>query len=99
MLAGLAGVLIAPITFLQPTTLVLLVIPAMAAALIGQFKSFPIAFLAALVLGVAQSEMNTYVSSPLGHGGAVHCHYRSADPARAQPAAPELCAGPTADRG
>jgi ABC-type branched-subunit amino acid transport system ATPase component/branched-subunit amino acid ABC-type transport system permease component len=64
MLAGLAGVLIAPITFLQPTTLVLLVIPAMAAALIGQFKSFPIAFLAALVLGVAQSEMNTYVSSP-----------------------------------
>jgi ABC-type branched-subunit amino acid transport system ATPase component/branched-subunit amino acid ABC-type transport system permease component len=64
MLAGLAGILIAPITFLQPTTLVLLVIPAMAAALIGQFRSFPIAFLAALALGVAQSEMNTYVSSP-----------------------------------
>jgi sulfate-transporting ATPase len=64
MLAGLAGILIAPITFLQPTTLVLLVLPAMAAALIGQFKSFPIAFLAALVLGVAQSELNTYVSSP-----------------------------------
>ena len=64
MLAGLAGVLIAPIILLQPTSLVLLVVPAMAAALIGDFRSFPITFAAALALGVAQSEMQLYVSTP-----------------------------------
>lgn len=63
-LAGLAGILIAPILYLEPTSLVLLVIPAMAAALIGGFSSFPITFVTALVLGVAQSEIERYVSRP-----------------------------------
>ena len=40
-LAGLAGVLIAPITFLDPNDLALLIVPAMAAALVGGFVSFP----------------------------------------------------------
>ncbi len=39
--AGLAGVLIVPIIYLEPTTLILLIIPAMSAALIGEFSSFP----------------------------------------------------------
>lgn len=69
MLAGFAGVLIAPIIFLEPTALVLLVIPATAAALIGEFKSFPITLLAALVLGVAESELQRYVDTP-GWGSA-----------------------------
>ncbi len=64
MLAGLAGVLIAPIILLSPTSMVLLVVPAMAAALIGQFQSFPITLLAALVLGITQSELQLYVSAP-----------------------------------
>ncbi len=63
-LAGLAGILIAPILYLEPTSLVLLVIPAMAAALIGGFSSFPITLVAALALGVAQSEIERYVSQP-----------------------------------
>jgi sulfate-transporting ATPase len=63
-LAGLAGILIAPILYLEPTSLVLLVIPAMAAALIGGFSSFPITLVTALVLGVAQSEIERYVSQP-----------------------------------
>ena len=63
-LAGLAGILIAPIIYLEPTSLVLLVIPAMAAALIGGFSSFPVTLVTALVLGVAQSEIERYVSQP-----------------------------------
>jgi sulfate-transporting ATPase len=63
-LAGLAGILIAPILYLEPTSLVLLVIPAMAAALIGGFSSFPVTLMTALVLGVAQSEIERYVSQP-----------------------------------
>ncbi|WP_375476557.1 ATP-binding cassette domain-containing protein [uncultured Jatrophihabitans sp.] len=63
-LAGLAGVLIAPIIFLEPTSLVLLVIPAMTAALVGQFSSFPVTFGVALLLGIASSEIQRYVSQP-----------------------------------
>ena len=50
-LAAVAGVLIAPILFLEPTTIPLLVLPAMAAALLGQFASFPLTFLMAMVIG------------------------------------------------
>jgi sulfate-transporting ATPase len=63
-LAGLAGILIAPIIFLEPTTLVLLVVPALAAALLGQFRSFPMTFALSLALGVAASELERYVSAP-----------------------------------
>ncbi len=63
-LAGLAGVLIAPIIYLEPTSLVLLVLPAMTAALIGQFSSFPATFGFALLLGAAQSEISRYVTQP-----------------------------------
>ena len=63
-LAGLAGVLIVPIIYLDPTTLILLIIPAMSAALIGEFSSFPLTFGVALAFGVANSEINRYVSEP-----------------------------------
>ena len=63
-LAGLAGVLIAPIIYLDPTGLVLLIIPAVSTALIGEFASFPVTFCVALVLGIANSEITRYVSAP-----------------------------------
>jgi sulfate-transporting ATPase len=63
-LAALAGVLIAPILFLEPTTIPLLVLPAMAAALLGQFSSFPLTFAMAMVIGIANSEITRYVSAP-----------------------------------
>jgi ABC-type branched-subunit amino acid transport system ATPase component/branched-subunit amino acid ABC-type transport system permease component len=63
-LAAVAGVLIAPILFLEPTTIPLLVLPAMAAALLGQFASFPLTFAMALLIGVAESEITRYVSAP-----------------------------------
>jgi ABC-type branched-subunit amino acid transport system ATPase component/branched-subunit amino acid ABC-type transport system permease component len=63
-LAAIAGVLIAPILFLEPTTIPLLVLPAMAAALLGQFASFPLTFAMAMVIGIAESEITRYVSAP-----------------------------------
>ncbi|GAF47636.1 branched-chain amino acid ABC transporter permease/ATP-binding protein [Rhodococcus wratislaviensis] len=57
MLAGFAGIVIAPITSLSSTTFVLLVIPALAVALPSAFSSFWIATGAALLLGVVQSEI------------------------------------------
>jgi ABC-type branched-subunit amino acid transport system ATPase component/branched-subunit amino acid ABC-type transport system permease component len=62
--AGLGGVLIAPITSIDPTTMILLVLPAMSAALVANFKSFPVTLAAALLIGIAESEVTTYVSSP-----------------------------------
>jgi ABC-type branched-subunit amino acid transport system ATPase component/ABC-type branched-subunit amino acid transport system permease subunit len=61
-LAGVAGILIAPITYLEPTTLSiqLLVFP-LAAALMAGFRSFPICLAAAWLIGVAQSELSYYV--------------------------------------
>jgi sulfate-transporting ATPase len=62
-LAGVAGILVAPILFLQPLTLTLLVIPALAAGLVGGFRSFPIVLAAALGLGLVQSEITRYVDA------------------------------------
>ena len=69
-LAALAGTLIGPITFLQPTPLSLLIVPALAAGLIGGFSSFPIAMFGALSIGVAEALMGRYVKSP-GWGASV----------------------------
>ena len=55
LLAGLAGVLAAPIVSLSPSTMTLAVVPALAAALVAQFSSFPIAAAAGLAIGVGQS--------------------------------------------
>jgi len=61
-IAALAGAILGPITFLQPTQLTLLVVPALAAALLARFVSFPIAFAGALGIGVAQSLTTRYVT-------------------------------------
>lgn len=55
-LAALAGVLIAPISGLQAEQTTFLIIPAVAAAFVGSFKSFPLTFLGAAIIGVGQSE-------------------------------------------
>ena len=60
-LAAFAGVLIAPITYLEPDQLAitLLIFP-LAAALLGGFASFPLTLAASLGIGVAQSELSRY---------------------------------------
>ena len=54
-LAALAAILIAPTVGLDPVGLTLIVVPAMAAALVGGFSSFLVTFVAGLAIGVVQS--------------------------------------------
>jgi ABC-type branched-subunit amino acid transport system permease subunit len=56
-LAGVFGVLVAPSLTIAPDSVVLLVVPALAAAMLAGFKSFWIACVAGLVLGMAESEL------------------------------------------
>ena len=64
-LAALAAVLISSLSgAFNPETLTLLVIPGLAAALVGGFASFPLALAGGLAIGVVESEMGRYVHSP-----------------------------------
>jgi len=64
MLATLGGILIVPISGLQIDKLIYLVIPALAAALVGGFRSYWLTLLGGLGLGIAQSETSRYVTDP-----------------------------------
>ena len=54
-IAALAGILVVPIITLQVTAMTSLILAALAAALIGDFRSFPVATAAGLLLGVGQT--------------------------------------------
>lgn len=56
-LAGAVGIVVSPITALDPVSLSLMVIPALGAALVARFNSFETAVLAALGIGMLQSEI------------------------------------------
>ena len=64
VLAGLAVILIEPITGLDPTTTTLLVVPALAAALLGRLSSFVIAAAAGIGIGMLQSLILGYSVQP-----------------------------------
>jgi branched-chain amino acid transport system permease protein len=70
-LAALAGVIIAPIAGLDSGKLPLMILPALAAALLGRFRSFTIAAGVALGIGIAQSELTRYWSDQPGVNVAV----------------------------
>ena len=55
VLAGVGAILVSPVTGLDPVTTTLLVVPALAAALVGRLVSFGATVAAALALGMAQS--------------------------------------------
>jgi branched-chain amino acid transport system permease protein len=57
VLAGLLGILVAPTSQLDPTTLPLVVIPALGAALLARFTSFSVAAASGIVMGIIQSEL------------------------------------------
>jgi ABC-type branched-subunit amino acid transport system ATPase component/branched-subunit amino acid ABC-type transport system permease component len=61
-LAAVAGMLIAPLTGAVVPDITLLIIPALAAVLIGRFQSLPLVLLGGMAIGVAQSDMSHYVS-------------------------------------
>ncbi|MDT3441416.1 branched-chain amino acid ABC transporter permease/ATP-binding protein [Pseudofrankia sp. BMG5.37] len=58
--AAFAGILLIPVIGLTPDALTLLVIPAMAAALVGRFNAVWITVVVGLALGVAESVMRRY---------------------------------------
>ena len=62
VLAGAAGIMIAPVASLDPTSYTLFVVPALAAALVGRFQSFWIPALAGLLIGCAQSEITKLIT-------------------------------------
>lgn len=61
-LSGLAAILLSPITGLSVGLGTSLLLPALAAAVLGNLTSFPIAFLGAVAIGISQSELNQYVN-------------------------------------
>jgi sulfate-transporting ATPase len=63
-LAGLAGILLAPLTGLSVTSYTLLILPALAGAMFGNLMSFPLALAGGLVVGIVQSEFLGYVTTP-----------------------------------
>lgn len=77
VLAGLAGILIAPVTALNPLTYSLFVVPALAAALVGRLESFGLTVLTALALGMAQAEL---VALQAEHGWLSTLNLRAALP-------------------
>jgi ABC-type branched-subunit amino acid transport system permease subunit len=62
VLAGAAGILIAPVASLDPNSYTLFVVPALAAALVGRFQSFWLTALAGLLIGCAQSEITKLIT-------------------------------------
>ena len=59
-LAGIAGVLIAPILALDQSQLTLLVINAYAAAMVGRLRSLPLTAVGALILGISREAVSYY---------------------------------------
>ena len=64
MLAGIAVILIEPIAGVNATTTTLLVVPALAAALVGRLESFAIAAAAGIGIGMFQSLILSYAVRP-----------------------------------
>jgi ABC-type branched-subunit amino acid transport system permease subunit len=64
VLAGVAVVLIEPISGISATTTTLLVIPALAAALLGRLESFAVTTAAGLAIGMSQSLLLGYAVRP-----------------------------------
>ena len=62
-LAGLAGILIAPILTLDQSQLTLLVINAYAAAVVGRLRSLPLTAVGALILGILREAASRYGDS------------------------------------
>jgi len=63
MLAGLASVLVAHVTKLDALQMSLLIVPVLAAALLGGFRSFVWVALAGMAIGMAQTELNRIQNS------------------------------------
>ena len=70
-LAGAAAILVSPIVGLQASLITNLVLAAMAAALVANFSSFPLALMAAMSIGILQTELTLYWPSQPAASSAV----------------------------
>ena len=61
LLAGIAGILIAPISTVDPTSYTLFIVPALGVALLARFQSFAVVAVAGLALGMLQSEITKLI--------------------------------------
>jgi ABC-type branched-subunit amino acid transport system ATPase component/branched-subunit amino acid ABC-type transport system permease component len=66
VLGAAAGILLVPIIGLTPDSMSLLIVPALAAALVGGFSSFTYVMLAAFLIGISQSELSYYLPNVTG---------------------------------
>ena len=64
LLGGTAGVLIAPIIQLTPGSFMLLLVPSLAAAVLGGFRSFPLTLVAGMAIGAVQVLSARYIPVP-----------------------------------
>ena len=62
VLGALGGVLIAPISGLSVSTMVLFIIPVLAAVFLASFQSFPLLLAAATAIGIGQSLLISYAT-------------------------------------
>src|SRR4051812_6483261 len=62
VLAGIAGILIAPVSTVDPTSYTLFIVPALGVALVARFESFAVVAIAGLALGAFQSEITKLLS-------------------------------------
>jgi sulfate-transporting ATPase len=60
-IATVAGILVVPIITLQITSMTALILAALAAALVADFRSFPVATLAGFALGIGQTLVGRFV--------------------------------------
>jgi ABC-type branched-subunit amino acid transport system ATPase component/ABC-type branched-subunit amino acid transport system permease subunit len=70
-LAGLFAILIAPTVTLQPVVMTNLVLAATSVALVAGFRSFPVALLAGLLIGMGQTIVQGLITGIPGIGNAV----------------------------
>jgi branched-subunit amino acid ABC-type transport system permease component/ABC-type branched-subunit amino acid transport system ATPase component len=64
MLSGAAGILVVPLIGLSVSHLGMLLVPALAAALVGSFTSFGITWIAGILIGVGEALTTLYTSAP-----------------------------------
>ena len=69
-IAAFAAILVIPIITLQVTVMTSLIVAALAAALVADFRSFPVALLGGVLMGIAQIEANRYVDQ-IGFGSSI----------------------------
>ena len=61
-MSGFAGILLAPIVGLSVSLSTILLLPSLAAAVIGNLTSFPLTLAGGLGIGIIQSEIQRYVT-------------------------------------